>query len=166
MLPGRERSEHRTRILPLSTSPSSALRAPSPPVGEKDGMRGRTTAAWGVPGKGGCNSFERESIEYPMPIRQTIQVAAPPTAPLMLYDGDCNFCKFWIIRWQHATGGRVEYLAAQDPRVAAQFPELPGERFAESIQLIETDGWVYEGAEAVFRSLTYARFRSWPLWLY
>jgi hypothetical protein len=32
--------------------------------------------------------------------------------------------------------------------------------------LIETDGTVYEGAEAVFRALTYARYQSWAFWMY
>ena len=84
----------------------------------------------------------------------------------MIYDGDCNFCKFWIIRWQRATEGRVDYIASQDPRVAEQFPELPRERFEGSVQLIETDGRVYEGAEAVFRSMTYGPLHDWPLWIY
>jgi predicted DCC family thiol-disulfide oxidoreductase YuxK len=84
----------------------------------------------------------------------------------MIYDGDCNFCKFWITRWQRATQGRVDYIPSQDPRVAEQFPELPRERFETSIQFIETDGRVYSGAEGVFRSLAHARYRKWPLWLY
>jgi lipase maturation factor 1 len=93
-------------------------------------------------------------------------VASRPAKPLMIYDGDCNFCKFWIVRWQRATAGRVDYLASQDPRVAASFPELPRERLDAAAQLIETDGRVYNGAEAVFRSLAYGRFLGWPWWLY
>jgi lipase maturation factor 1 len=84
----------------------------------------------------------------------------------MIYDGCCNFCKFWIIRWQRATEGRVEYIESQDPRVTTQFPELPRESFETSVQFIETDGKVYSGAEAVFRSLTYSRSGKWLLWLY
>ncbi len=84
----------------------------------------------------------------------------------MIYDGDCNFCKFWVIRWQRSTAGRVDFIASQDPRVAQQFPELPRERFENSVQFVETDGRVYSGAEAVFRSLTYSPFRGWPLWMY
>ncbi len=84
----------------------------------------------------------------------------------MIYDGDCNFCKFWIIRWQRATAGTVDYLASQAPRVAEQFPELPRERFEGSVQFIETDGRVYSGAEAVFRSLAGGALPDWPLWLY
>jgi predicted DCC family thiol-disulfide oxidoreductase YuxK len=84
----------------------------------------------------------------------------------MIYDGNCNFCKFWIVRWQEATAGSVDYLPSQDARVAEQFPELPRERLDAAVQLIETDGTVFAGAEAVFRALAHQpRFR-WPLWLY
>lgn len=93
-------------------------------------------------------------------------VNAQPAKPLMVYDGDCNFCKFWIRRWQRATAGRVDYIASQDPQVAREFPELPRERFEGSVQLVETDGVVYSGAEAVFRSLTYSRAWGWLLWIY
>ena len=98
--------------------------------------------------------------------KQLSQVASRPVKPLLIYDGDCNFCKFWVARWQRSTAGCVEYIASQDPRVAQQFPELPREIFQNSIQFIETDGRVYSGAEAVFRSLTYSAFRGWPLWIY
>ena len=54
-----------------------------------------------------------------------IRVATPPPKPLMVFDGDCNFCTLWIRRWQQMTGDSVDYLPAQDPRIAAQFPEIP-----------------------------------------
>jgi predicted DCC family thiol-disulfide oxidoreductase YuxK len=91
-----------------------------------------------------------------------LRVATPPAKPLMVYDGDCNFCTLWIRRWQQLTGDAVEYLPAQDPHVAAQFPEIPREQFDTAVQLIETDGTVYSGAEAVFRALAHSPNRQWP----
>jgi predicted DCC family thiol-disulfide oxidoreductase YuxK len=93
-------------------------------------------------------------------------VGSPPQKPLMVFDGDCNFCRRWISRWQQSTGNRVDYIPFQHPDVSERFPEIPREKFEGSVQLIECDGQVYSGAEAVFRSLTYARFHSWLLWLY
>ena len=84
---------------------------------------------------------------------ETVQVQSPPAKPLMIFDGECRFCLFWIRRWQRATGDRVEYLPFQSPEVAGQFPELTRERFERSVQFIEPSGAVYGGAEAVFRSL-------------
>ncbi|EEF59807.1 protein of unknown function DUF1222 [Pedosphaera parvula Ellin514] len=84
----------------------------------------------------------------------------------MIYDGECNFCKFWVTRWQQTTAGRVDYIDSQNPKVAGQFPEIPREQFDTAVQFIETDGTVHSGAEAVFRSLTYSRSWRWTYWLY
>ena len=86
-------------------------------------------------------------------MKSDIRVAVPPPKPLMIYDGDCNFCTLWIRRWQQMTGDAVDYLPSQDPQIAAQFPKIPRERFNTAVQLIEPDGTVYSGAEAVFRTL-------------
>ena len=93
-------------------------------------------------------------------------MAAPPPKPLMVFDGNCNFCSLWIRRWQQMTGDAVDYLPAQDPRIAAQFPEIPREQFDTAVQLIETDGVVYSGAEAVFRALAKNPKRQWLLRAY
>lgn len=76
-------------------------------------------------------------------------------APLLIYDGDCGFCKRWIARWQKLTGGRVIYRPFQE--VEALFPEIPHEAFARSVQMVERDGRVISGADAVFQVLHYAR---------
>ena len=81
----------------------------------------------------------------------------------MIFDGGCNFCALWIRRWQHATGDSVDYLPFQDPRVAAQFPELPRGRCEAAVQLIEPEGDVYTGAEAVFRALAHRSQEHWLL---
>ena len=91
-----------------------------------------------------------------------IRGAAPPPKPLMVFDGDCNFCTLWIRRWQQMTGDAVDYLPAQDPHITAQFPEIPREQFDTAVQLIETDGSIYSGAEAVFRTLAHNPKRQWP----
>ncbi len=88
-------------------------------------------------------------------LKSDVVVVAPPAKPLMIFDGDCNFCTLWIRRWQQATGEAVEYLPFQDPSVAAQFPELPRERCETAVHLVEPDGAVYSGAEAVFRALAH-----------
>ena len=84
----------------------------------------------------------------------------------MIFDGDCRFCSLWIRRWQHATGEEVDYLPYQDPRVAAQFPEVPLEHCEAAVQLIEPDGAVYSAAEAVFRALAHKPHEHWLLDLY
>ncbi|HEY3663548.1 MAG TPA: lipase maturation factor family protein [Chthoniobacterales bacterium] len=81
----------------------------------------------------------------------TLQVANPPPKSLLVYDGDCGFCKLWIARWREETGDAVDYEPLQS--AAARFPEVPREEFERAVKLIEPDGRVWSGAAAVYRSL-------------
>jgi predicted DCC family thiol-disulfide oxidoreductase YuxK len=99
-------------------------------------------------------------------VKSTIEVASPPAKALMIYDGDCNFCSLWVHRWQHAIGEHLDYLPFQDPRVASRFPEVPRGQLETAVQLIETDGRVYGGAEAVFRALAHKPHGDWLLGWY
>lgn len=99
-------------------------------------------------------------------MKSAIRVAAPPPKPLFIYDGDCAFCTRWVKRWHHTTSELVDYLPFQDPQIAKRFPEIPREAFDSSAQLIELDGSVYSGAEAVFRSLSRHPHYHWPLDIY
>ena len=87
-----------------------------------------------------------------------------PERPLLLFDGDCGFCRFWVARWRAATSGRVDFAAAQ--REAARFPQIAKESWRRSVQLVTPAGEVYGGAEAVFRTLAYAPERGWMLGVY
>ncbi len=95
-----------------------------------------------------------------------VRVVTPPPKPLMVFDGDCNFCTLWIRRWQQLTGDSVDYRPAQDLRIPARFPEIPREQFDTAVQLIESDGTVYSGAEAVFRTLAHGANCHWPMRAY
>ncbi|HXB57963.1 MAG TPA: lipase maturation factor family protein [Candidatus Acidoferrales bacterium] len=95
-----------------------------------------------------------------------IHVASPPPKPLMVFDGDCRFCGLWIRRWRQLTGDTVDYLPSQDPQIAARFPEVPREQFNTAVVLIEPDGCVISGAEAVFRALAKNPKTHWPQHLY
>ncbi|MGO9608483.1 MAG: lipase maturation factor family protein [Verrucomicrobiia bacterium] len=95
-----------------------------------------------------------------------IRIASPPSKPVLVFDGDCNFCRRWVSRWREATGNRVECVPFQDPTVTQRFPELPRQQCEQSVQLIDTDGSVYSAAEAVFRALAFSPCHRWALWLY
>src|SRR5437773_2738004 len=84
--------------------------------------------------------------------------------PLLIFDGDCHFCRGWIMRWRIQTGDGVDYEPFQ--KAAERFPGIPRENFEKAVQLITPEGPVYSGAEAVFRALAYAPGRGWPLWAY
>jgi predicted DCC family thiol-disulfide oxidoreductase YuxK len=87
-----------------------------------------------------------------------------PEVPLLVFDGDCGFCRAWIARLRKVTGGEVDYAPFQE--VAGRFPDIPLERFRAAVQLIEPRGHRSQGAEAVFRALSYSPHHDGPLWLY
>lgn len=95
-----------------------------------------------------------------------LRVASPPSRPLLVYDGDCQFCRRWIARWQSATSDAVSYLPFQDESIPGKFPEIPREDFAQAVHLILPDGSVYRGAQAVLRSLAEAGKERWLFGLY
>ena len=71
--------------------------------------------------------------------------------PLLIYDGQCGFCRIWIDYWKRLTGERVDYAPSQE--VAGRFPQIPAEAFAQAVQLVRPDGSVVGGARAVFETL-------------
>jgi predicted DCC family thiol-disulfide oxidoreductase YuxK len=93
-----------------------------------------------------------------------ILVRNPPPKPLLIFDGDCHFCRRWIERWRELTAEAVDYAPSQE--VAERFPEIPREAFDRSVQFIDSNGTVYGGAEAVFRSLGQKHSRRWMIWCY
>ena len=90
---------------------------------------------------------------YNSRVRSAIQVATPPQKPVLIYDGDCNFCAVWVRRWQHITEDSVEYLPFQNGEVAKRYPELPLQNFESAVHLVQPDGAIYSGAEAAFRTI-------------
>jgi predicted DCC family thiol-disulfide oxidoreductase YuxK len=85
--------------------------------------------------------------------------------PVLIYDGDCGFCRYWIARWRRRIGERIEYVPLQDPSVAERFPTLPSRDLKEAVHLILPDGSVRSGAAAVFEALAVADKRL-PLRVY
>ncbi len=84
--------------------------------------------------------------------------------PLLLFDGDCGFCRYWVARWRILTRGAVDFAPAQT--AASRFPQISKEAWSRSVQLVTPEGEVYSGAEAVFRSLAYTPQHRWELAIY
>jgi predicted DCC family thiol-disulfide oxidoreductase YuxK len=89
---------------------------------------------------------------------------APLDRPLLIFDGDCSFCRRWIERWKHLTGGQIDYEPYQS--AAQRLPQVPRAEFGKSVYLVEPDGRITRAAEAVFRSLALAGQKRYLLWLY
>jgi lipase maturation factor 1 len=93
-----------------------------------------------------------------------LRVSNPPSKPLLIWDGECDFCRLWIERWREITDDKVDYATYQ--QAAHQFPEIPVEQFKRAMVFIEPDGQVFFAAEAVYRSLRYRSSRKWLTWNY
>ena len=99
-----------------------------------------------------------------MPNRSHLRVANPPTRPLLIWDGECDFCRLWIERWREITARKVDYATYQE--AAHQFPDISVEQFKRAMVLIEPDGETFFAAEAIYRSLRYRSSRRWLAWSY
>lgn len=83
--------------------------------------------------------------------------------PVLVYDGACGFCAFWVRRWQHITEEKVAYRTSQE--AAFQYPQIPREHFDSAIFLIYSDGTYDSGAKGVFKALA-TSIHKLPLWAY
>jgi predicted DCC family thiol-disulfide oxidoreductase YuxK len=80
--------------------------------------------------------------------------------PLLIYDGDCDFCTYCVDYARAATGDSVDYQPFQ--AVQHQFPAISETEFQGAIQLVHSDGQVTSGARAAFEVLALGDFnRFW-----
>ncbi len=83
----------------------------------------------------------------------------PKDKPLMAWDGNCGFCHYWVIRWKIITGDNVRFQPFQE--VYQDFPDIDLKYFRQAIRMIDTDGKIYTGPAAAFRSFQYGNGNKW-----
>lgn len=84
----------------------------------------------------------------------------PHTKPIVVYDGECAFCRRQIARIRRQDrAGAFEYTARQTPGLDEAFPELARGDFNTGMRLIMPTGRIYVGADAVYRIA-----RQLPVW--
>lgn len=84
--------------------------------------------------------------------------------PIMIYDGDCGFCKHWVEKWERITGEHVRYKPYQ--QALAYYYQLTQKQCQESVQFVMPDGVIFSGAKAVFKAFDYTGRYRWLLWCY
>lgn len=77
------------------------------------------------------------------------------TKPLLIYDGDCGFCNYWVNYWKKLTGSSVDYRPYQE--VAADYPSLTIKDFKRAVQYVAPDGTISAAAKASFLTLSHAK---------
>jgi predicted DCC family thiol-disulfide oxidoreductase YuxK len=78
------------------------------------------------------------------------QTFFPPAQPTMLWDGDCGFCHYWIIRWWIKTGDKITYKKYQ--LVGHAYKDISTEDFKSAVRLVMTDGTIYSGPSAAYKA--------------
>lgn len=112
------------------------------------------------------------------PDRLLVDPDENPGSPVVIWDGNCNFCRAQIERLRaFDSRGRLSYLSLHDPRVNDRYPELTYEQLMDQMWVVTPDRRRHGGADAV-RFLSRFLPRLWwmapvmhlpfamPLWRY
>ena len=87
----------------------------------------------------------------------------PKNQDVVLYDGQCNFCRSQINILRRLDGrNRLKFISLHDPEVAINYPNLTVEQLMEQMWIVTPDGKQYGGAYAV-RYLTRRLPILWPV---
>lgn len=83
----------------------------------------------------------------------------PPSQNILIWDGECGFCKFWKTRWEAKTQGKVVFETYQNS--ASKFKDFPLKEFKKASRLIEPDGKIYSGPDSAYRSMWHSGNKFW-----
>ncbi|HZZ26579.1 MAG TPA: lipase maturation factor family protein [Pirellulales bacterium] len=84
--------------------------------------------------------------------------------PLLVFDGECRFCRATIERWREALGSQMRFAPYQE--VGVRFPQIGEKAFRQAVHFVDAQGATSRGAEAVFRVMAYFGRKRWLLWMY
>jgi pimeloyl-ACP methyl ester carboxylesterase/predicted DCC family thiol-disulfide oxidoreductase YuxK len=85
-----------------------------------------------------------------------------PAKPVLLYDGECGFCRRRVAGLRARVGDAVAFEAYQ----GAAWSGIPAADLARAVHFIDGNGDVSKGAEAILRARVAGRRRSVLLWMY
>ncbi len=86
-----------------------------------------------------------------------------PKADIMIYDGNCKFCRKSVTRIYRLDGrGRIAFISLHDPFVAETFPDLTHEDLMAQMYVVDRQGRRHGGPEA-FKYLSRRLPKLWPL---
>ena len=92
------------------------------------------------------------------------RVADPPVRPLVVFDGDCGFCRFWIERWKRTSGNHLDYAPYQV--TASRCPEIPVDEFRRAVAFVRPSGELLFAAAAVVAARAEVPGRGLGSWVY
>lgn len=87
-----------------------------------------------------------------------------PGKDVVIYDGECNFCRAQVMRLQSLDrfGHRLTYLSLHDDRVEQRYPGLTHDQLMDQMYVVDPQGRQFGGSDAV-RYLTRRLPLLWPV---
>ncbi|WP_432411545.1 thiol-disulfide oxidoreductase DCC family protein [Rasiella sp. SM2506] len=82
----------------------------------------------------------------------------PEVKPILVWDGECGFCKYWVTRWKRISENKIHFKTYQE--VALQFPDIPIKEFKKASRLITPEGTVHSGPDSAYMSYYIANPKS------
>ncbi len=93
--------------------------------------------------------------------------AARPSKPVIVYDGDCAFCRRSIGNIQRRDRyNAFDYRPRQEPGIEEELPQLTLGDFNEGLRYIDTTGDVLIGADAIHKIVGQLPYWRRIAWLY
>ncbi|MDX6765674.1 MAG: DCC1-like thiol-disulfide oxidoreductase family protein [Candidatus Methylacidiphilales bacterium] len=86
--------------------------------------------------------------------------------PLLIFDGDCRFCRRSVALLQAWAPLPIAAQASQDCTVAVASGGIDGEQAPGAVQYIDRSGRLHRAARAVLLCLAEHGAPAWPLALY
>lgn len=87
-------------------------------------------------------------------------MSSVPSGPVVVYDGDCAFCRAQIARIRRRDRSvQFEYVARQTPGLEQRFCRLAEGDFNSGMRLVDPQGRIHVGADAVYEIA-----RRLPVW--
>jgi predicted DCC family thiol-disulfide oxidoreductase YuxK len=81
--------------------------------------------------------------------------------PVLLYDGQCRFCRREVGRLCRMVGDAVSIVSFHDPGVLERYPQLDRDQCMRELKLVHEDGRVEGGIRAVAGALGLSARWQW-----
>jgi len=87
-----------------------------------------------------------------------------PPRPILVWDGDCNFCRLCAERFDSHREKKVDLIPYQS--LHQKWPQAPAEDYGSAVYLFTPAGKSYRAAAAVYRFYAEYPWRGWAYWAY
>ena len=87
-----------------------------------------------------------------------------PPRPILVWDGECNFCRLCAERFDSHIENKVDLIPYQS--LHQKWPQAPAEDYASAVFLLTPEGKSYRAAAAIYRFYAEYPWRGWAFWAY